>query len=199
MNMDYSLCQALKYNMNGISRAVVCYDIACQYFIHFHDRVQQNDHLEIPPNLNIEGLIGHFHINGHQDKCYTRHSPYFVPGIGKIDGEIIETLWSQLNEVAGSTRSMSKFHRRETLDDHMNDSNWKKHLRMTGALTEKLKCAQAEVQDATEFFEGLTEETEPELIREWQTLERKALRQRQTDLDAMEIFDMTAGRGNCLI
>src|SRR3984957_18696663 len=71
MNMDYSLCQALKYNMDGISRAVVYYDIACQYFIHFHDRVQQNDHLEIPPNLNIKGLIGHFHINGHQDKCYT--------------------------------------------------------------------------------------------------------------------------------
>ena len=70
---------------------------------------------------------------------------------------------------------------------------------MTSALTEKLKSAQADVQDATEFFEGLTEEMEPELIREWQTLERKALQQRQTDLDMMEIFDIMAGRGNCLI
>ena len=43
-----------------------------------------------------------------------------------VDGEVLETLWAALNKIADSTRSQSTAHRRETLDDHMNDSNWKK-------------------------------------------------------------------------
>ncbi|KAI9434662.1 hypothetical protein H4582DRAFT_1797539, partial [Lactarius indigo] len=43
-----------------------------------------------------------------------------------IDGETIETLWAPLNEISRSTRGMSTSHRREVIDDHMNDSNWKK-------------------------------------------------------------------------
>jgi hypothetical protein len=35
-------------------------------------------------------------------------------------------LWAALNKIANSTRSQSTAHCRETLNDHMNDSNWKK-------------------------------------------------------------------------
>jgi Kyakuja-Dileera-Zisupton transposase len=49
-----------------------------------------------------------------------------MKGAGNIDGEIMETLWSGMNKVSGSARSMSKAHRQETLDDYMRDSNWKK-------------------------------------------------------------------------
>src|SRR5438445_11446835 len=35
-------------------------------------------------------------------------------------------LWAPLNEISRSTRGMSMSHRREVIDDHMNDSNWKK-------------------------------------------------------------------------
>ena len=48
-----------------------------------------------------------------------------------VDGEILETLWAALNKIADSTRSQSTAHRRETLDDHMNDSNWKKLIRLS--------------------------------------------------------------------
>ncbi|KAF8260379.1 hypothetical protein EI94DRAFT_1611233, partial [Lactarius quietus] len=40
--------------------------------------------------------------------------------------QIIETLWALLNEITGSTRGMSTSHHWEVIDDHMNDSNWRK-------------------------------------------------------------------------
>ena len=43
-----------------------------------------------------------------------------------VDGEILETLWSTLNHISPSMRTASLAHRTEVLDDHMNDSNWKK-------------------------------------------------------------------------
>jgi hypothetical protein len=43
-----------------------------------------------------------------------------------VDGEILETLWSTLNSISPSMRTASLAHRSEVLDDHMNDSNWKK-------------------------------------------------------------------------
>ena len=46
-----------------------------------------------------------------------------MEGSGHIDGKIMETLWSGMNKVSGSARSMSKAHRQETLDDYMRDSN----------------------------------------------------------------------------
>jgi hypothetical protein len=43
-----------------------------------------------------------------------------------VDREVLETLWAALNKITNSTRSQSMAHRRKTLDDHMNDLNWKK-------------------------------------------------------------------------
>ena len=43
-----------------------------------------------------------------------------------VDSKVLETLWAALNKISDSTRSQSTAHRRETLDDHMNNSNWKK-------------------------------------------------------------------------
>lgn len=57
-------------------------------------------------------------------------APNYIPGAGRVDGEILETLWAPLIKVASSTRAMSKAHRQEILDDHMNDSNWKKLVKM---------------------------------------------------------------------
>ena len=67
-----------------------------------------------------------FHIHGHQDTYLARYSPSFIEGGRQIDGETIETLWAPLNEISRSTRGMSTLHHREVIDNHMNDSNWKK-------------------------------------------------------------------------
>ena len=112
--------------MEGIEAALISYDVMCQWSVHMLDRVTGSDHLKLPDNLDLRLAIGLFHIHGHQDTCLARYSPSFIKGGRQIDGETIETLWAPLNEITRSTRGMSTSHRREVIDDHMNDSNWKK-------------------------------------------------------------------------
>ena len=112
--------------MEGIEAALISYDVMCQWSVHMMERVNRSNYLSLPDNLELRLAIGLFHIHGHQDTCLARYSPSFIEGGRQIDGETIETLWAPLNEISRSTRGMSTSHRREVIDDHMNDSNWKK-------------------------------------------------------------------------
>jgi hypothetical protein len=124
--MDYSIFKALNFNMVGIEAALISYHVMCQWSVHMRERVNGSNYLKLPDNLELRLAIGLFHIHGHQDSCLARYSPSFINGGRQIDGETIETLWAPLNEITRSTRGMSTSHRREVIDDHMNDSNWKK-------------------------------------------------------------------------
>ncbi|KAG2366230.1 hypothetical protein BDR07DRAFT_1274970, partial [Suillus spraguei] len=48
--------------------------------------------------------IGLWHVHGHQDSCYVRYASNFIEGIGRIDGEIMETLWARLNLISPAAR-----------------------------------------------------------------------------------------------
>ena len=124
--MDYSIVQAMNYKSDGLVEQQVIYDIACQWGVNFMDRVEQSPHLSVPEDLELTLAVGKFHLGAHVIECFYRHSLNFIEGTGQVDGEIIETLWSRVNRVSPSTRSMSKPHRREVLDDFMRDTNWKK-------------------------------------------------------------------------
>jgi hypothetical protein len=54
----------------------------------------------------------------------------FIEGASQVEGKILETLWSGLDQVAGLTQAMSIAHCQEVLDDYMNDSNWHKIIQM---------------------------------------------------------------------
>ncbi|KAG1854643.1 hypothetical protein F4604DRAFT_1883325 [Suillus subluteus] len=118
---------------HGISRAVTFYDINCQYNKHFRARVDASRFLEMTQDLTIIPGIGLWHVHGHQDSCYVRYASNFIDGIGRIDGEIMETLWAP--------RGMSSPHRQECLDYQMNDSNFCKMIRMKRTLCRKYKLA----------------------------------------------------------
>lgn len=62
--------------------------------------------------------------------CFARYAPNFVQGLGVVDGEVMETVWSNMNHIAGSTRTMTKANRQETIDDHMSYHNWKKLIKL---------------------------------------------------------------------
>jgi hypothetical protein len=124
--MDYSIFNALNFNMDGIETALISYNVMCQWSVHMMERVNGSDYLKLPDNLELKLVIGLFHIHRHQDSCLARYSPSFIQGGQQIDGETIKTLWAPLNEISRSTRGMSSSHCREVIDDHMNDSNWKK-------------------------------------------------------------------------
>lgn len=129
VNMDYSICEALK-RFPRHSLALIIYDICCQWFIHFRERVSESEFLELWDTLQITPAVGKWHLAAHISECFHKFSLNFVEGAAQVEGEIMETLWSVLDDVAGITQSMSLAHRQEVLDDYMNDSNWKKLVRI---------------------------------------------------------------------
>ena len=78
----------------------------------------------------ITPAVGKWHLAAHIRECFAKFSLNFIEGSAQVDGEIMETLWSGLDLIAGLTQVMSISHRQEVLDDYMNDSNWKKLLRI---------------------------------------------------------------------
>lgn len=126
MNIDYSICQALKYHTQGLKHALVIYDIGCQWSRKFSERVTQSLFLEVSDGMSITTAVGKFHLSAHIPQCFPRFSLNFVSGAGQQDGEILETLWAEFNKVSRSARTLSKAYRAEVYDDHMRDSNWKK-------------------------------------------------------------------------
>ena len=116
--------------MEDIPVALVMYDIMCQYWGHFRERVEKSLGLSLPELLELRTGIGLFHIHGHQDSCLPQFSPSYIPGAKQVDGEIIETLWAPLNNISRSLRGMSLMHQQEVLDAHLNHSNWKKLVRI---------------------------------------------------------------------
>ncbi|KAG1847237.1 hypothetical protein F4604DRAFT_1884051 [Suillus subluteus] len=182
MNMDYALCEAARHNMEGISRAVTFYDINCQYNKHFRARVDASRFLEMTQDLTIIPGIGLWHVHGHQDSCYVRYASNFIDGIGRIDGEIMETLWAP--------RGMSSPHRQECLDYQMNDSNFCKMIRMKRTLCRKYKLAMNGITESGKAFDRLDEAAPAHLKTEWSARERRAQSSRLNDPEAMDEYEI---------
>jgi len=131
VNMDYSLVHAVHHRMDHQQRVVNFYDINCQYSKNLYWHIEDNQFLSLPPRLKIQPGIGIvWHVHGHQLECFMRYSPNFIPGVGNVDGEIMETLWSSLNIISPSTQGMAAPNWQEMLDFQMNNSNLLKMVRM---------------------------------------------------------------------
>jgi Kyakuja-Dileera-Zisupton transposase len=110
-NIDYSICQALSYKSAGIDKAIIIYDMACQWYLQFHQRVEASLALQTPDHLETFPAVGNFHLSAHKLECFARFSLMFMQGAGHIDGEILETLWAPFNKISSTARSMSLVHR----------------------------------------------------------------------------------------
>ncbi|KAL4063938.1 hypothetical protein V8B97DRAFT_2026252 [Scleroderma yunnanense] len=123
INMDYALIHAVQYQMQPTQQVIHFYDINCQYGQNLHRWIDTNPLISILQVIHIQPGIGIWHVHGHCTECFTRYTLNFIPRVGNVDGEIMETLWSSLNIVSPSTCKM------------MNDSNFLKMIRMCkGAL-----------------------------------------------------------------
>ena len=107
---------------------LLIYDIMREWGKYFLQHIQASLHLEIPQGVEFIKAIGDFHVKGHVKTCFPCYSLSYIQGAGVIDGEILETLWSELNQSSRSTRGATLAHQLEILDDYMNHSNWKKML-----------------------------------------------------------------------
>ena len=201
--MDYSICQALKRFPRHV-KALIVYDICCQWSIHFRQHVSESKFLELWDSLEIIGAVGKWHLAAHIPECFPKFSLNFVEGSGEVEGEILETLWSGLDEIAGMTQAMSIAHHQEVIDEYMNDSNWRKIIRMrkyllyvyyhaelkrfpANSLCGKWSRAKEGLSDTGPTFEQLSDSLDASLIQEWTAQERVAMEKRGEHLNIYQV------------
>ncbi|KAG1728677.1 hypothetical protein EDB19DRAFT_1897378 [Suillus lakei] len=126
-NMDYLFFLSMQ-SSSEISTLNISYNIACQWSKHLWTQMSAFPHqYHIKHNLkSITFLIPKFHLPAHVAKCQSNFSFNFIKGVGCTDGEAPECGWADINPIATSTCKMGPGSRRDTLDDHFNDWNWKK-------------------------------------------------------------------------
>ena len=73
--------------------------------------------LELADSLEIMGVIGKWHLAAHISSCFPTYTLNFIEGTSQVDGEILETLWSGLDEIAGLAQAMLASHHQETIDE----------------------------------------------------------------------------------
>ena len=147
------------------------------------------------PELTIIPGIGLWHVHGHQDSCYVRYASNFIEGIGRIDGEIMETLWARLNLISPAARGMSSPHRKECLDYQMNDSNLCKMIRMKRTLCRKFKQAKNGIAESEKAFQRLDEAAPADSKTEWLASERIAQSSRINNPAAMDVYEINIKKG----
>ena len=91
-----------------------------------YKRFQDMKGIRLPPDTTILHAIGLWHVHGHKEECLYRWATTYIPGVGIVDGEALESNWSVLNRTSRSARGATTAHRAEIIDDHMGDANWKK-------------------------------------------------------------------------
>lgn len=126
LHMDYCVLSSLQHDTPR--DIIISYDIACQWGVNFWERVgiYGGDLVPVQTPDNITFLVPKFHLAAHIEKCQRTHSFNKTPGVGRTDGEAPERTWASSNLVASSTKEMGPGSRRDTLDDHFNDHNWRK-------------------------------------------------------------------------
>ncbi|KAF8814634.1 hypothetical protein BYT27DRAFT_7249673 [Phlegmacium glaucopus] len=154
-NVDFALLSALKSTRVEPEQGVLLiYDIACQYFVHLHDRIGSR----LPFGLDIDAAIGLFHVHAHKDQCFFQYASSFIPGAAIIAGEILESLWSSLNTISPTARTATLEHRAEMLDDHATDSNHNKTLGIISSLCRSHSTAVDMLDHAKTYYQGLMDQ-----------------------------------------
>ncbi|KIL54938.1 hypothetical protein M378DRAFT_46403, partial [Amanita muscaria Koide BX008] len=159
VNMDYFFLSSVLHD--APSRIVVSYDIACQWSRHLAEqcKVYSDDAYMAVTHRQLQFLVPKFHLPAHVQYCQANFSFNFTPHVGRTDGEALERGWSAVNAIAGSTKQMGPGSRRDTLDDHFGDYNWRKVTSLATTFARKVSEAVRErevhVTDFKEFDAAL--------------------------------------------
>lgn len=184
-NVDFAFLQALKIiGIDPDQGVLLIYDIVCQYMIHLWDRI---GHL-LPVGLTVDRAIDLFHVHAHKDECLFRYSTTFIPGAAIVAGQILESLWSNLNTISPTTRTATLPHRAEILDDHACDSNHKKLLGMTQSLETRYMDATTIVEQADSYYLELSRSVDLETLQLWHDEIKGAEAMRLGDVKVMDIY-----------
>ena len=140
--MDYFFLSSLRQATP--TWLVVSYDIACQWSKRLGERcaLYGTEAVALLSQYpKIQYLVPKFHLPVHIPHCQAHYSFNFTPHVGRMDGEAPEHGWSAINAVANSTKQMGPGSRRDTLDDHFGDYNWRKIASIATFLSRKVRDA----------------------------------------------------------
>ncbi|KAL4070191.1 hypothetical protein V8B97DRAFT_2024201 [Scleroderma yunnanense] len=165
VNMDYALVHVV------------------QHMLDLQQQLNSNPFISLPEGLHVQPSIGIWHVHGHKTECFSWYAPNFIPGVGWVDGEIMETLWSSLNIISPSARGMETPHWQD---------NFLKMVQMSLVLKKKIRSTQKSLATVTETFDNLNTQAPEHLWQLWSEQESKALTNWLVDLRAMDIFDPKA-------
>ncbi|KAG1846735.1 hypothetical protein F4604DRAFT_1884128 [Suillus subluteus] len=149
----------------------------------------------MPPNLQLEHtnkfvrfFVPKFHLPAHILKCQSMFSFNFSKNVGCTDGEAPEQGWSNINPVVSSMKEMGPGSRRDTLDDHFGDWNWKKLVGLSATLLHKMDEAKDEHEAHTSAFKELNGALESEITVAWRA-EVEHWEENPNDLSVPNPFD----------
>lgn len=138
-NMDYIIVMSLLLNLlNLLKFFLISYDIACQWYLRLMERLRSIDQtcVLLNPDTMVRFVVPKFHLPAHIPACRDRFAFMLTPGAGLGDGEAPERGWGESNPLGPSTREMGPGSRRDTLDAHFGDYNWRKIVNLgTSTLT----------------------------------------------------------------
>jgi hypothetical protein len=128
--MDYLFYMSLRYSK--LLTFVVAYNIVCQWSANIRQHMSMLDHSFhfLDGRVHVIYLVPKFHLPAHVAACRTHLSFNLMKGVGRTDGEAPERGWAEVNPLAPSTKEMGPGSRRDTLDAHFGDYNWRKVVGM---------------------------------------------------------------------
>lgn len=88
--------------------------------------------------MAFQWLVPKFHLGSHRDECADTFSFNYTFGVGRMHGEMVETIWAALNWLQYSTREMGAGHRRDVITEAMNYWNWGKVIRAGTSFNSRL-------------------------------------------------------------
>jgi hypothetical protein len=201
-NVDWALLEAVRSTSVSPSQGVMLmYDIACQYYIHLKDRIGT----KLPLGLEVDRAIGSFHVHAHKEACFFRYGAAFIPGTGVCAGEILESLWSNLNTITPATRTATLAHRAELIDDHAADSNHKKSLAigeqniilfeiielinpLVDNIIDRFNESQSMVEETINYYDRMTSTIAAADIKQWESEIIQAEEKRLIEPAVMDII-----------
>ncbi|KAG1823160.1 hypothetical protein DFJ58DRAFT_720087 [Suillus subalutaceus] len=145
MNMDYLFFSTLWHTTVDILN--VSYDIACQWNKNLWCHM-----MSLPPSMQLKYdakkitfFVPKFHLPAHIQQCQTRFLFNFSPGIGRTDGEALDT------------KEMGPGARRDTLGGFFGDWNWRKITGLRHTMLRKMKDALLELSEHEAALDDLKE------------------------------------------
>ncbi|KAJ7079699.1 hypothetical protein C8R44DRAFT_754580 [Mycena epipterygia] len=131
LNMDYMFFKSIAGT--EVIQFFVSYDIACQWYINIWNRMTAYRNADLMVNGHeklMTFLIPKFHLPAHIEACNLMFSFNLTRFMGLTDGEAPERGWANTNPLAASTKEMCLGARRDTLNDHFGNWNFKKIVGM---------------------------------------------------------------------